>query len=146
GGGCAARVAHAPHRVLLLLSDGLAGDQQEVVRGAYQMVGAEVPLVGGCAGDGLRMKGTFQLHDGEVLDRAVVAAAIASDAPFGIGVRHGWRRVGRPMLVTAAAGNRVDLLDDEPALDVYLHRPGAPGHVRHDPESFTPSPSPTPSA
>ena len=26
---------------------------------------------------------------------AVVAAAIASDAPLGIGVRHGWRRVGR---------------------------------------------------
>lgn len=33
---CAAQVADAPHRVLLLLSDGLAGDQQEAVRGAYR--------------------------------------------------------------------------------------------------------------
>lgn len=90
------------HRVLLLLTDGLAGDQREVVQGAYQVVGAEVRLVGGCAGDGLKMRETFQVHGTEVLDNAVVAAAICSDAPTGIGVRHGWRRIGDPMLVTAA--------------------------------------------
>jgi hypothetical protein len=28
-----------PHKVLLLLSDGLAGDQQEIVRGAYGVLG-----------------------------------------------------------------------------------------------------------
>jgi len=36
------------HRVLLMLTDGLAGDQQEIVRGAYGVAGAGVPLVGGC--------------------------------------------------------------------------------------------------
>ena len=45
-----------PHRILLLLTDGLAGDQQEIVRGAYSVVGAGVPLVGGCAGDDQHMK------------------------------------------------------------------------------------------
>ena len=49
-----------PHHVLLLLSDGLGGDQQEVVRGAYGVAGAGVPLVGGCAGDDLKMQRTFQ--------------------------------------------------------------------------------------
>src|SRR5205823_4848244 len=81
-------------------------------RGAYRVVGAEVPLVGGCAGDDLRMSGTAQFHDGRVLRRSVVAAAIASDAPLGIGVRHGWRRVGAPMVVTRSEGNRVYALDD----------------------------------
>lgn len=109
-----------PHRVLLLLTDGLAGDQQEIVRGAYGVVGAGVPLVGGCAGDDLKMARTFQLCDDQVLTNAVVGAGIASEAPLGIGVRHGWRRVGEPMLVTASAGNRVHSLDDRPALDVYL--------------------------
>ncbi|MGH9178641.1 MAG: FIST signal transduction protein [Acidimicrobiales bacterium] len=135
--GCVEQLGAGPHRVLLLLTDGLAGDQQEVVRGAYQTVGAEVPLVGGCAGDGLRMKGTFQLHGTEVLSNAVVAAAIASDAPIGIGVRHGWRRVGQPMLVTSSRGNRVNQLDDSPALDVYLDRLGAPEEARRDPAAFT---------
>jgi hypothetical protein len=113
-----------PHKVLLLLSDGLAGDQQEIVRGAYGVLGAGVPLVGGCAGDDLRMTRTFQLHGDRVVTDSVVAAGIASDAPLGIGVHHGWRRVGEPMLVTASAGNRVYTLDDQPALDVYLEHLG----------------------
>jgi len=113
-----------PHKVLLLLSDGLSGDQQEIVRGAYGVLGAGVPLVGGCAGDDLRMKRTFQLHGDRVHTDSVVGAAIASDAPLGIGVRHGWRRVGEPMLVTESAGNRVYTLDDRPALDVYLEHLG----------------------
>ena len=127
--GAGARVARCmparddlEHRALLLLSDGLAGDQQEIVRGAYGVLGAGVPLVGGCAGDDLKMARTFQLHGDRVLTDAVVAAGIASDAPLGIGVRHGWLRVGDPMLVTASAGNLVHTLDDRPALDVYLER------------------------
>jgi hypothetical protein len=121
----------------MLLTDGLAGDQQEIVRGAYGMLGATVPLVGGCAGDDLAMRETFQLHDGAVLRDAIVAAAISSDAPFGIGVRHGWREVGEPMLVTRSGGNRVHTLDDRPALDVYLDRLGAPAAARTDPTAFT---------
>jgi hypothetical protein len=126
-----------PHRVLLLLSDGLAGDQQEIVRGAHGVVGAGVPLVGGCAGDDLKMSTTFQFYGDELLRDAVVAAAIASDAPFGIGVRHGWRRVGEAMLVTESADNRVYSLDGEPALDTYLDRLAAPAPARSDAHEFT---------
>jgi hypothetical protein len=116
--------ADLPHQVVLLLSDGLAGDQQEVVRGAHGVLGAAVPLVGGCAGDDLKMSQTFQLYHDRVLSDSVVAAGIASNAPLGIGVRHGWRRVGEPMLVTYSAANRVYTLDDRPALDAYLMRLG----------------------
>jgi hypothetical protein len=127
----------APHRVLLLLTDGLAGDQQEIVRGAYAVAGAAVPLVGGCAGDDLRMLATHQFFGTEVLGDAVVAAALGSDAPMGIGVRHGWRPVGEPMLVTRSSLNRVLEIDDEPAVDVYLDRLNAPPEARTDPEAFT---------
>ncbi len=125
------------HRVLLLLTDGLAGDQQEIVRGAYGVLGAGVPLVGGCAGDDLRMKTTHQLHGSEVHRDAVVAAALSSDSPLGIGVRHGWRTVGEPMLVTRSASNRVHMLDERPALDVYLERLSPPPEAHHDAEAFT---------
>jgi hypothetical protein len=134
---CAEMVTPQAHKILLLLTDGLAGDQQEVVRGAYSVVGAATPLVGGCAGDDLAMKKTLQLFGDEVLEDSVVAAAITSNAPFGIGVQHGWRRVGNAMLVTESSGNRVFSLDDEPALDVYLERLDAPEDVRSDPAAFT---------
>ncbi len=54
--GCIREVPDGEHTVLMLLSDGLSGDQQEVVRGAYSVAGVSVPLVGGCAGDDLRMR------------------------------------------------------------------------------------------
>ncbi|HWW10605.1 MAG TPA: FIST N-terminal domain-containing protein [Candidatus Acidoferrales bacterium] len=134
---CAETGPAAENQILLLLTDGLGGDQQEVVRGAYSVVGGAVPLVGGCAGDDLAMKKTFQLFNDEVLEDAVIAAAISSDAPFGIGVQHGWGRVGAPFLVTESHGNRVHALDDRPALDVYLERLEAPDDVRTDAAAFT---------
>lgn len=134
---CAADLPEGAHQLLLLLTDGLGGDMEEIVRGAYQEVGAALPLVGGCAGDGLRMEQTVQLHGGTVLRHSVVAAALSSDAPFGIGVRHGWSRVGEPLLVTASEDNRVLELDDQPALDVYLEHLGAPPEAAHDPAAFT---------
>ncbi|MDQ4130405.1 MAG: FIST C-terminal domain-containing protein [Actinomycetota bacterium] len=134
---CLASHEDRAYRALLLLTDGLAGDQQEIVRGAYGVLGAAVPLVGGCAGDDLKMTRTFQLYDDEVLTDAVVAAGIASDAPIGIGVRHGWRRVGEPMLVTRSGGNRVYTLDDRPALDVYLEHLDAAEPARSNEEALT---------
>lgn len=132
-----AHVEEREHRVLLLLTDGLAGDQQEIVRGAYAVAGAGTPLVGGCAGDDLKMTATVQLHGSEVLTNSVVAAAVASDAPLGVGVRHGWRRVGDPMVVTKSSDNRVYALDDQPALDVYLARLDAPAEAAVDASAFT---------
>lgn len=127
----------AEHRVLMILADGLVGDLQELVRGAYDVAGALVPLVGGCAGDDGHMRQTFVISGGRVVTDAVVGVAMGSPAPFGIGIRHGWRRIGDAMLVTGSVGTKVLSIDDEPALDVYLRRLNAPDHVRTDPVAFT---------
>lgn len=124
------------NRVLLLLADSLAGDQQEIVRGAYAHAGPAVPLVGGCAGDDLAMVRTSQFSNGDVLTDSVVAAAISSDGPIGIGVRHGFRPVGRSMLVTEADGNRVIRLDGRPAVEVYLEVLGADPALARDVDRF----------
>jgi hypothetical protein len=85
----------------------------------------------------MRMQQTHQLHGEEVLTDAVAAAALASDAPFGIGVRHGWRRVGEPVLVTSSEGNLVLEMEEKPALDVYLDRLQAPPDARGEAGAFT---------
>jgi hypothetical protein len=133
---CLDRVPARGETILLMLSDGMAGDQQEIVRGAYSVAGAGIPLVGGCAGDDLRLTTTRQLCGDEVMTDAVVAAAISSSGPLGIGVRHGWRRSGEPMLVTESEGNHVRELDGELALDVYLAHTHAPAAVHEDPREF----------
>ena len=128
----------APNKILLMLVDSVSAYHHAVVRGAYSQAGAAVRLVGGCAAEGgLRSSRAFTLRDGRSFERSVVAAAIGSTGPFGIGVRHGWSRVGEPMAITRDDHNRVALLDDEPALDRYLDRLEAPAEVYRDAEAFT---------
>jgi hypothetical protein len=128
------------HKLLVLLADGLAGEQHELVRGAYSVVGGTVPLAGGCAADDFNYEKTFQFFadaDGvRVLSDAVVAAAIGSDAPIGVGVAHGWRKFGAPMVVTSSSGGTVHTLDGEPALDVFSDRVGAPQSLADDAAAF----------
>lgn len=127
---CIGDVADREHRVLLLLTDGSAERQPHIVRGAYSVAGAGVPLVGGVASGGSRDDGPSLIYGGSVLDDAVIGIAIGSDAPLGVGVRHGWRPVGEPMLVTRAAPGRVLDLDGRPAAEVYRERLG--GEQRRD--------------
>ena len=127
----------AGNRVMVLLSDGRAGDQAEVIRGVHEVVGSGVPLAGGCAGDAVRSEGTFQMLGGEVHTDSVVAAAISSDGPIGLGWSHGWESVGEPILITGSAGNRICTIDDDPALDRYLDHLDAPEEARVDADAFS---------
>lgn len=129
-----------PHQALLMICDGLTGNQHEIVRGAFSVVGAVAPLVGGCAGDDLTYVRTYQFHGGrdgvEVLSDAVIGVAIGSDRPIGVGLAHGWRKQGAAMVVTSGREGKVFELDGEPALDVYLRRLGLDEAVAHDGDLF----------
>ncbi len=133
---CIEQLERKQHTILFLLADGLCGDQMEVVRGAYDACGAQVPLMGGCAGDDMALQSTRQIHAGDLLTNAVVAAAISSDSPMAIGIAHGWEPLSEPMLVTGSRGTTLISLDDRPALDVYLEAYDAPEAVRQDPSAF----------
>jgi hypothetical protein len=126
-----------PHRALIVVADPLAGDSQEVARGAYSVAGATVSLIGGSTGAGPEPGPTTQLHGDRVLSGSVVAAALASEAPFGVGVRHGLEPRGGPLLVTATHGTTVETLNDRPALEAYLEALAAPPEVGRDPAAFS---------
>jgi hypothetical protein len=114
------RGLHARNRVLIMLADPLTGRPHDIVRGAYSMLDATTPLVGGFAGDDRKYEATYQFHGDDVLTRSVVGVALGSDGPIGIGIAHGWRRIEPSMIVTRSEGPRVYELGDEPALDVLL--------------------------
>jgi hypothetical protein len=139
-GARAARCALPPpdrrHRVLLLLTNGDAASQEAILAGAYSVVGAAMPMVGGSASPYPPSQHPFLLYGREVLADAVVAAAISSDGPLGVGFRHGFHRVGPPMIVTSSTGGLVRTLDDLPALPTYLRRLGGPAQAYVDATAF----------
>ena len=125
-----------PRSAMLLLTDSLLRDQEEILRGVYEVFGASVPVVGGAAADRWAMDRTFQFVGDEVLHGSAVAAVVHSDGPIGIAVGHGWRPVGEPMTVTRCENGRVLTLDDEPAMDAFLRRAGAPDQAYTDVSAF----------
>jgi hypothetical protein len=134
--GCVDELDGRPYRVLIVLADGLAAGQEEIIAGVYGIVGASVPLVGGSACSDPAYGRTYLMHGDEVLEDAVLAVAIGSDAPFGVGLSHGWRKVGDPMIITSAVGGDIYTLDDQPALAAYLRRLGAPPAAYTDAVAF----------
>ncbi len=99
-----------------------------------------VPLVGGCAGDDMVLSRTHQFFGDrngvEVMTDAVVGVGLGSDAPLGVGIAHGWHKLGEPMIMTRSDKGRLYELDGAPALDVFLERIGADRSILADPEEF----------
>jgi hypothetical protein len=115
-----AAIDDAAHGAVLLFVDSESGDQAEFVAGAYEVAGGRVPLAGGAAGGAVRAR----FADGRALSSGVVAVAIGSSAPIGVGVAHGCVARGAPSIVTRAEGPNVIQLDGRPAETVYFEKLG----------------------
>jgi hypothetical protein len=116
----------SPYRALIVIADGLTREQHEIVRGAYGEAGALTPIVGGCSSDNFEYRATFQfLGTGnavDVMQDTVVGIGLGSTGPVGVGISHGWSKVGNAMLVTSSEGGIVRTMDDEPAAAVWASR------------------------
>jgi hypothetical protein len=122
-----------PHGAMLLFVDSEPGDQAEFVAGAYEVAGGRIPLAGGAAGGPTRAR----FADGRALQRGVVAVAIGSDTPIGVGVAHGCVTLGAPSIVTRSDGPNVIELDGRPAEAVYFEKLGVDGDDLDDDEFET---------
>jgi hypothetical protein len=103
----------------LMFPDVLAANGSEVLAGVLDVLGQHFPVVGGAAGDDFQFKKTYQYFNGTVYSKAVVGLGVAGKVKAGIGVRHGWAPIGRPMKVTKSEGAVVHEIDGKPAIEVY---------------------------
>jgi hypothetical protein len=128
-----AEAGPSEHSALVLLVDNLAGDLQQLFRGAYRIAGPKTAIVGGAAGDELQFKASYVFLDGEIVQEGAAALWIASDRPLRVSTRHGWKPVGVPLLVTRAAGTEIIELGGRPAATVYEEQLGLePGQLPPD--------------
>jgi methyl-accepting chemotaxis protein len=109
-----------PYCTALLLLDPLAGNGEEATLAAASLLGPNVPLAGGAAGDDLRMKETFLACGQASASNAVVVALLFSKSQLGLGVCHGHSPLSGPLRVTKAKGNTVYEIEGRPAWGVWL--------------------------
>lgn len=116
-----ARALAAPDlRAVFLLSDGLVVNGTDLLRGIHRVVGKNVTVTGGMAGDGSRFARTWVCAGGAPRSGIVAAVGLyGEDVRVSHGSRGGWDVFGPERVVTRSAGNVLYELDGEPALALY---------------------------
>ncbi|HXL69262.1 MAG TPA: FIST N-terminal domain-containing protein [Xanthobacteraceae bacterium] len=105
---------------VFVLSDGLNINGSKLVAGITSIIGNDVPLTGGLAGDGARFEETLVGGDCPPKNHAVTAVGFYGSAiRIGHGTAGGWDEFGPRRSVTRSVGNVLYELDGEPALDLY---------------------------
>jgi hypothetical protein len=107
-------------RAVVVLGQGVQINGSALILGMSHVLGADVPIVGGLAGDGAAFVRTVVLdHTGVSATRLVCAGLYGSDLQVSHGVYGGWSAFGPARRVTKARRNVLFTLDGEPALATY---------------------------
>jgi hypothetical protein len=116
----AAQLARNDLKAAVIFSQGVHVNGSEVIAGAVSVLGADVPLTGGLAGDNGAFSQTWCLLDDIVSNRHMLALGLYGDAVrFAHGSFGGWQSFGPARQATRAQGNVLYELDGKPALDIY---------------------------
>lgn len=106
-------------RPALVWMNASPGDEEAVIRGIQEVVGRQVPILGGSAADD-HAAGHWKLLTRSALTRdAVVVSVLAPRYRLAHAQHNACRAAGRSGVATAATGRRLERLDDRPAAEVY---------------------------
>jgi hypothetical protein len=113
-------------RNVFVLSDGTNVNGTELVGGIQHVLGREICLTGGLAGDGAAFLTTRVGFNANPEPGRVVAVGFYGDKiRIGHGSVGGWDAVGPKRIITRSSGNTLFDLDGQPALDLYKQYLGA---------------------
>ena len=105
---------------VFVLSDGILVNGSELIGGMLDVVGRDIPVTGGLAGDGDKFATTYVGADCEPIPGQVVALGLYGDAiSVGHGSVGGWDVFGPERTITRSDDNVLFELDGEPALELY---------------------------
>jgi len=102
--------------VTIFLPDGLAGVEEEALRGGLKLMGKSWRVVGGSTGDDFKFQKTYQIADG-VYTNAVVMAMMTG-LKMGLGMSHPYVPTRKGAVVTRSEGRLVYELNGRPAAQV----------------------------
>ena len=96
-------------------------DGEILIRSIENVVGPDVNIYGGMAGDDLTMSGTYVFTYGKETDTGIVALVLDEEkiSLHGMAIS-GWKPIGIYRTVTKSVGSLVYTIDDQPAVEMYL--------------------------
>lgn len=116
----AQQLARPGLKAVLVFGQGVDINGSAWVEGMTEVIGHQVPLVGGLAGDEGAFVNTWTMGPAGSSSRALVAVGLYGEQlHVGYGSYGGWQPFGPVRRVTRCESNVLYELDGEPALDVY---------------------------
>lgn len=107
-------------RAILVFGQGVAINGSALLAGMTQVVGGDIPITGGLAGDGGAFQQTWVLDDAGVSSHRLVCIGLYGEQlEFSHGSFGGWSPFGPARKVTRCENNVLFELDGESALQVY---------------------------
>lgn len=103
----------------MIFSDGLMRDGSGFLWGLQEILGTSFPLIGATASANLMFKDSYVYSNGESVNDAASGIIWGGRLNFGLGVKHGWKPLGKPRKITKSAGNTVYEIDGSPAANIY---------------------------
>ncbi|MDD4938697.1 MAG: FIST N-terminal domain-containing protein [Candidatus Omnitrophica bacterium] len=103
----------------IIFSDGLIEEGSNLINGIQERLGKSFPLAGASASDNMRFLRTYLYFNQEVLTDSAVGILLGGKLNFGLGIKHGWKPLGKPRTITRSAGNIIYEIDGKPAVKVY---------------------------
>lgn len=109
------------HPCFLIAGSNLNTDVEELMHGFEDILGKQVNVTGGMAGDDFGFKDNFVFTTGKASNNGIVAIAIDEDKVIIKGrATHGWKAVGTEKTVTKSEGNHVYTIDETPVVDLVI--------------------------
>lgn len=114
-----------PKPAFLIAGSHMGTDAEELLKGFEDIVGKEVNVFGGMAGDDMTFTEQFVFtHEGESKQGVVVLALDEERIRIRGRATCGWKAIGTPKTVTRSEGNHVFTVDDVPVLDLTVKYSG----------------------
>ncbi len=114
------KTKNAPRNVLILLADSKIKNVSSLLSGIKEKFGISFPVVGGFASDNFSFSNTYIYFKDKVYTNSIAGLLLSSkNIKFGIGIKHGWKPLGKLHKVTKCEGNIIKEIDQRPAISLY---------------------------
>jgi len=103
----------------IMLCDGLIPEGSRLIYGVQERLGKSFPLVGASTSNITGSNKTYLYFNESVLNDATCGIIWGGKLNFGLGVKHGWKALGKVRTATKSQGNTIYEIDNAPAAKLY---------------------------
>jgi hypothetical protein len=121
----------------IIAANGKMIDGETLVRTFEEVMGPNVSMFGGMAGDDITFTGTYVFTNNRSTDHGIAILVLNEEKIqlYGMAIS-GWKPMGITRTVTKSEGNLIYTIDGQPALEIYLRLLGKERSPSDDQASF----------